>query len=219
MNDPHHGLPQAGIIGSGIAGLCAAIALRRAGWSCELFERSSFAHEIGAAISVTPNATRCLAHWGFDFAKARPVQNQQLRFMMAKDLDVVFRSEYANLEERFGYPAWSFHRVDLHRGLRDVALREQGAGVPAIVRLGCRVEGVDFETGRIVLANGESVKKDLVIVADGAHVSLNTYFPVFTDRTPELNRRADDRQFQPSRTNRAVDLSLPDSNARSHVRS
>jgi salicylate hydroxylase len=177
MNEPHHALPRAGIIGSGIAGLCAAIALRRAGWSCELFERSSFTHEIGAAITVTPNATHCLAHWGFDFAKARPVLNQQIRFMMARDLDVVFRSEYADLEERFGYPAWSFHRVDLHRGLRDVALGEEGAGAPAVVRLGCRVEGVDFEAGRIFLADGESVMKDLVVVADGAHVSLNTKIP------------------------------------------
>lgn len=134
--------PTAGIIGAGIAGLSAAISLRRAGWQCEVFEQSVFKNEIGAAISVTPNATRCLAHWGFDFEKARPVRNMQVRLLVDKEgeLREIFRSEYPDLENEWGYEAWSFHRVDLHGGLRELGTKEgEGEGRPATLRLGCRV--------------------------------------------------------------------------------
>lgn len=68
-----------GIVGAGIAGLGAAIALRRAGHSVEIYEKSSFKREIGAAILLTPNGNRILRKWGFDFEKARPVDFKQFR--------------------------------------------------------------------------------------------------------------------------------------------
>lgn len=164
--------PQVGIIGAGIGGLSAAVALRRAGWQCEVFERSSFKNEIGAAITVTPNATRCLGRWGFNFEQARPTENRQFRLMSAQDLKVLFRQDYPNLDQQFGYKAWSFHRVDLHKGLLDLAV-EPGdeRGLPANVRLSCEVKEVDFENGKIVLGDGSCIEKDLIVVADGAHAS------------------------------------------------
>lgn len=164
--------PRVGIIGAGIGGLSAATALRRAGWQCEVFERSSFKNEIGAAITVTPNATRCLDRWGFNFEKARPTENRQFRLMSAGDLKVIFKQDYPDLEQQFGYKAWSFHRVDLHKGLLDLAV-EPGdeKGFPAKIRLSCDVREVDFEKGKILLSDGSWVEKDLIVVADGAHVS------------------------------------------------
>jgi salicylate hydroxylase len=181
--------PQAGIIGAGIAGLSAAIALRRAGWQCEVFERSAFKNEVGAAISVTPNATRCLEHWGFDFAKARPVENQKFKMMVGKDLQVIYNEEYPDLEQQYGYKIWSFHREDLHRGLLDLAVeQDEIKGPPAIIRLGCNVRLVDFLEGRMTLADGENIKKDLIIIADGAHVRCNVEEPtVFTNDSIESN--------------------------------
>ena len=67
-----------GIIGAGIAGLGAAIALRRAGHEVEVFEQSQFKNEVGAAITITPNGTRVLNHWGFDHEKARGVKSEQV---------------------------------------------------------------------------------------------------------------------------------------------
>ena len=48
------------IVGAGIAGLSAAIGLRRAGHHVEVFEQSRFTNEIGAALNICPNASRRL---------------------------------------------------------------------------------------------------------------------------------------------------------------
>lgn len=58
--------PTAGIVGAGIAGLSAAIALRRAGWVVEAFEKSSMEHETGAAITLMTIAIAILDKWGFE---------------------------------------------------------------------------------------------------------------------------------------------------------
>lgn len=42
-------------------------------WYVEVFEKSWFKSEIGAAITVTPNAALVLAHWGFDMERAGAV--------------------------------------------------------------------------------------------------------------------------------------------------
>lgn len=73
------------IVGAGIAGLSTAIALRRAGHTVQvcilylqvtisdnyqIFEKSHFAAEIGAAVSLAPNGVLVLQALGFDFARA-----------------------------------------------------------------------------------------------------------------------------------------------------
>ncbi|KAK3372691.1 hypothetical protein B0H63DRAFT_302477 [Podospora didyma] len=178
--------PRAGVVGAGIAGLCAAIALRRAGWRVEVYERSRFKNEIGAAITVSSNATAVLDHWGFDFAKAAPVPNQSTRLVSAKDLSTVMLEEYADIAEQYGHACWSFHRVDLHQGLRDLAtdpVEDKGRGWPVEIRLGCEVVGADCDDGIVKLADGRAVAKDLVIIADGVHSHL---IEDFTGRQSKL---------------------------------
>ena len=51
---------KAGVIGCGFAGLAAAIAFRQNGHAVTLFERSVGISETSAAISLAPNALRCL---------------------------------------------------------------------------------------------------------------------------------------------------------------
>jgi 2-polyprenyl-6-methoxyphenol hydroxylase-like FAD-dependent oxidoreductase len=52
------------VVGGGIGGLSAAIALRRAGFEAQVFERAPELGEVGAGISLWPNATRLLKRWG-----------------------------------------------------------------------------------------------------------------------------------------------------------
>ena len=188
-NDGKHARQQlssspgyAGVVGAGVAGLSAAIALRRAGWHVDVFERSQFKNETGAAITVTPNAALVLDHWGFDMAKAEAVPNQSKIIGLAnRPLAVIDKQEYADDPSELEHGVWSLHRVDLHRELRRLAtmstmptspLAGAIAGPPVQIRLGRAVEGVECEQGRLELAGGHTVTKDLVVIADGAHVSV-----------------------------------------------
>lgn len=53
------------IIGAGIAGLSAAIALQQAGWQVELYEQATEITAMGAALSLWPNAIAALDRLGF----------------------------------------------------------------------------------------------------------------------------------------------------------
>ncbi|MDX6695479.1 MAG: hypothetical protein QOF02_3082, partial [Blastocatellia bacterium] len=52
------------IIGGGIGGLSAALALGRAGLAAEVFEQAPALLDVGAAIAVWPNAMRALQRLG-----------------------------------------------------------------------------------------------------------------------------------------------------------
>lgn len=160
---------QCGVIGAGIAGLCTAMALRRAGHQVEIFERSHFNNEIGAAITLGPNANRVLHTWGFDPAKAGANDKRQIRRVKWDTLEVVYQESYEHVPEKYGYPFNAFHRVDLHRVLREMATEKYGASI----KLGMAAKGIDCKGGVITFENGDTVKKDLVVIADGVRVSAS----------------------------------------------
>ena len=73
---------------------------------------------------------------------------------------------FSNVEQLYGNKWYFYHRVDMHRQLREQA---QEAG--ALIRLGKQVVDIDPETGVVSLKDGKNVQKDLVVIADGQHVS------------------------------------------------
>jgi len=52
------------IVGAGIGGLAAGIALRRAGWRARVFERAAAPRELGFALNLAPNAVAALRTLG-----------------------------------------------------------------------------------------------------------------------------------------------------------
>jgi len=68
------------IVGAGLGGLGAAIALRRAGHDVQVIEQSSFYNEVGAAIHIAPNATRILREWECDFEALQASECEQAQF-------------------------------------------------------------------------------------------------------------------------------------------
>jgi 2-polyprenyl-6-methoxyphenol hydroxylase-like FAD-dependent oxidoreductase len=57
-------MPTALIVGAGIGGLAAALALRRRGWDVRIFERASTPRELGFALALAPNALAALRELG-----------------------------------------------------------------------------------------------------------------------------------------------------------
>lgn len=52
------------VIGGGIGGMSAALALEKAGIETAVFEAVKEMKPVGAAISVWPNGVKCLMRWG-----------------------------------------------------------------------------------------------------------------------------------------------------------
>jgi 2-polyprenyl-6-methoxyphenol hydroxylase-like FAD-dependent oxidoreductase len=63
-SEAHWNKRMALIVGAGIGGLAAGIALRRAGWHVKIFERAATARELGFALLLAPNAISALRHLG-----------------------------------------------------------------------------------------------------------------------------------------------------------
>ncbi|KAF2839500.1 FAD/NAD(P)-binding domain-containing protein, partial [Patellaria atrata CBS 101060] len=161
---------QVGIIGAGIAGLAAGIAMRRAGHDVVIYEKSSFKQEIGAAVSATPNMVRILDRWGFDFKRARAWPTLQIRVPNGTTLELEYQDSFGGLEGEYGHTWLSMHRVDLHKELRSVAENPANHPTkPVAIELGSEVIDINCEEGIIIFNDGSRISKDLVVVADGAH--------------------------------------------------
>ncbi|KAI4240695.1 MAG: hypothetical protein LQ352_007578 [Teloschistes flavicans] len=160
------------IVGAGIAGLCVAIALRRVGLDVEIFEKSAFATEVGAALAVTPNGARVLSSLGFSFERARACQVKTWSSLLGTDLKCVGSIDLSKAEKTFGASAWAVHRIDLHSELLRLATAADGRGSkPAVLRLNSQV--VDATpAGLVTILDGSKHQADLVVGADGLHSVL-----------------------------------------------
>lgn len=70
------------------------------------------------------------------------------------------------------HPWHLVHRVRLHEELKRRATSTSGEGVPVVLRTCSRVADADPVSATAVLENGEHVQGDVLIGADGVHVSV-----------------------------------------------
>lgn len=128
------------ISGAGIAGLSAAIALRRAGHDVHIYEKSSLNSETGAAIIIAPNSVRFLMAWGLDPVRWRWVLARRSDRLDPATLQTVRQlSDEKSDTAMGGVPTWLSHRVDLHSALKWMATREDGPGRPVVIHTGSGV--------------------------------------------------------------------------------
>jgi salicylate hydroxylase len=157
------------IIGAGIGGLAAALALLKRGLDVEVHEQAPELKEVGAGIQIGSNGTRVLYALGLKDALER-VQVLPARRVIRHwstgetwnwfDLGTVSAA-------RYGTPHIMLHRADLHNVLAE-AVR---ALKPDAIRLGRRCAAIRTENGRaeVFFEDGETVPAAYVIGADGIH--------------------------------------------------
>ena len=152
------------IIGGGIGGLTAALAFRARGLDVAVFEQAEVLREIGAGVSLHPNAARLLKRIGLD---------DQLRKIGSPITGITLRSsqgEAIATPEGPATPAFSpdggvgynVHRADF--------LNLLFAALPkGTVNLGHRCTRLSEDSDRVHLsfANGASAEADVVVGADG----------------------------------------------------
>ncbi|WP_007026282.1 FAD-dependent monooxygenase [Saccharomonospora iraqiensis] len=152
-------MPDAIVVGGGIGGLSTAVGLRRAGWRVTVAERAPELTEVGAGITLWPNALRALDELGVG-EELRPLLTPQesggLRDPHGR---AITRIDGAEFERRLGRPLVGVHRARLVEILR-AALPDDA------LRTGTEVVSVTAD-GAVTYRDGGTVRADLVVGADG----------------------------------------------------
>ncbi len=172
------------IVGGGIGGMSAALALARLGLPVDLLEQSESIGEIGAGLQLGPNAFAALDALGIgEKIRRQAVFTDGLCMMDAIDCSQVAWVPLGDaFRERFKNPYAVTHRADLHQAIYD-AVRQHAlisfhtsARVATVQQSGSRVavqtaDGRRFEADGLVGCDGvKSVVRD-GIIGDEARVS------------------------------------------------
>ncbi|MGH9561063.1 MAG: FAD-dependent monooxygenase, partial [Terracidiphilus sp.] len=146
------------IIGAGIGGLATAAALRRVGIPSLVLEQAAAITEVGAGLSIWPNAVHALEELGLRepvMAAASVIERNLLRTAGGRTIG---QTELAGLSKIAGAPCICLHRVVLQKILLDALPSDW-------VRTGARCSRVDGATA--ILESGERIEADVLIGADG----------------------------------------------------
>jgi salicylate hydroxylase len=154
------------IVGAGIGGLTAALALRQAGFDAHVYEQARVLREVGAGVAISPNAVKVLRGLGLTAAlRTVGVVSDSMDSRDWQTGTLLGRVPLAEAAvERWGAPFYHLHRADLHDALR-AALGDQH------ITLGARCVAVEQPTSTVELrfADDGEATGDLLIGADGIH--------------------------------------------------
>lgn len=159
------------IVGGGIGGLGAAIALRLHGWSVSVFEQAPALTEIGAGLQISPNGWRVLEALGVvEHLAATLFEPEAIEMRFGTSGRTVFRlpmKGYAR--QRWGAPFVHVHRADLV----DALAKRLADLAPDALHLGRSVAGYTAD-GALAFDDGSCATGDMVVGADGLHSVIRT---------------------------------------------
>jgi salicylate hydroxylase len=196
--------PRVAVVGGGIGGLTAALALHRAGLEVDVFEQADAFTEVGAGVALGPNALRLLRRLGLERQlEAIGVCPGGYEMRRWHDGRVI-------IETHSSGPLREMKSLTVHRGQ---LLRILEESVPrACLHPGRRCTGVEQrdEDVEVSFADGSTVSAHAVIGADGIHSAVRARYhrdlPVFSgtiayrgliplDRLPFLERERHNLTF------------------------
>lgn len=181
-------MARAVVVGAGIGGLTAAVALQQRGWDVTVFERASSLEPVGSGLAVAANALKALDTIGVgdEIRKLSAIQGEA--GVRRADGRWLMKTTEETTSARHGDSVVLLRRADLVDAL-------SARLAPGTVRLNTTVTGVDQESGRVTVEAGSprtdradspaggtetgaaggtgtwtaDVEADLVVAADGIH--------------------------------------------------
>lgn len=157
------------IVGGGIGGLTAALALLQRGYDVEVFEQAPELKEVGAGVQISANGTRILFALGLEkeiMSLASEAAGKEIRLWNTGQTWKLFDLGPMSIE-RYGFPYITVHRNDLHQTLAAAVTRCKADAI----KLGKKCIGIDQGDGGVTLsfADGTKAHSDLAVGADGVH--------------------------------------------------
>ncbi len=160
------------IVGAGIGGLTATLALQRAGHKVSVFEIAPQLGEVGAGLTISPNATHALEYVGLGpFMAAHGDKPEAGASVHYQTGDVLyFTQRDSEFREKYGAEYYQIHRADMHTALAD-AVR---AADPSAIHLSHAFKSVvqNGDTVTATFANGLSYTGDALIGCDGVRSAV-----------------------------------------------
>lgn len=156
------------ILGGGIAGLTAAIALNRIGIRAQVFESAPEIRPVGAGLLMAANAVQAFQRLGIAekiVARGRLLPSFSILDRRGRP---IFHTESTRIAPRFGLHNFAIHRAALHETL----LQELD---PACLLTGKRAVGFSETADQKVelrFTDGATHRTDYLIVADGIHSAI-----------------------------------------------
>ncbi|MDB5966637.1 MAG: monooxygenase [Polaromonas sp.] len=157
------------VIGAGIGGLTAALALQRKGFDVQVIEQAKSLGQVGAGLQISPNGNRILAALGLTGEMARLAaepQGKKVRLWNTGQTWNLFDLG-ATSRERYGFPYLTVHRGDLHQILANAVTAHKSDAI----KTGIRVDSIEQRGDEVVISSGgqEIAVADFVVGADGVH--------------------------------------------------
>ena len=172
------------IAGAGIAGLTAARALQTFGFRPIVYEQAASLGEVGAGLTVSPNATHVLNALGMEGVLERlgmrPNRGGVKHWQTGELMVEISRGN--EMLEKYGAAYYQIHRADLHRELADLVVTTD----PDAIRPGHAFRSVEEHNGALTIhfENGTMASADVLIGADGVRSRVRA--ALFGEQTPRF---------------------------------
>ena len=155
------------IIGGGIGGLTAALSLQHFGVPVRVFEQARALREIGAGVTITPNAMSALDFLGIGSALAEQAGETPRYFVRsaADGRELERGPDPDSFVPEFGASYRNLHRADLHVALTEAVTKND----PDAIALDHRFEHLEQDGDQVVahFSNRASFAAPALIGADG----------------------------------------------------
>ena len=162
MKDPH-----ILIIGAGLGGLTAALALQKAGYPVSVYEQADELGEVGAGVTITPNGGHVLDHLlGHDVMRHICNVPASGAIKHYKTGEIIVDTQRGDLpRQRYGADYCQAHRADLHSALVEAV----SSGDPSAIHLDSCFIGLEETDDGITASfeNGQTATGTVLVGSDG----------------------------------------------------